>query len=259
MIEKPRSARRSPRRRDAAGGAIARWGMDAAVFTRREVLGAMPAAERLAGLLNPLISWRCSRWSSAVLPRGVPGLPQVSYLAFVAVALWPWIIFSEALTAPWLRGRHGELIRKVAFPTPPGLFVGSPATRCTRWVRCGPARAAPRRRAIRLSDCRCDRLWSLPFPPSPGRFLRPCRPAAGRGARRPSSDARLLRLPDPLPVGSSGVARPWVEANPSVVLRALAGGIAARAGAGAGRAGPHWRALPCSWPGCGCSRGSLPT
>jgi ABC-type polysaccharide/polyol phosphate export permease len=49
---------------------------------------------------------------------GVPaGYPGVSYLAFVAVALWPWIMFSEGLQRAMASvAANAELIRKVAFP-----------------------------------------------------------------------------------------------------------------------------------------------
>ena len=49
---------------------------------------------------------------------GLPaGYPNVSYLAFVAVALWPWIMFTEGLQRAMgaISGNAG-LIRKVAFP-----------------------------------------------------------------------------------------------------------------------------------------------
>lgn len=49
---------------------------------------------------------------------GVPqGYPGVSYLAFVAVALWPWIMFQEGLQrAMGSISANAGLVRKVAFP-----------------------------------------------------------------------------------------------------------------------------------------------
>lgn len=98
-----------------------RWGWLLVSFTRREILGRYAgSASGLAWtLLHPLIQLAVlSVVFSQFFRVGVPaGYPQVSYIAFVAVALWPWIMFSEAITrALACVAANGELIRKVAFP-----------------------------------------------------------------------------------------------------------------------------------------------
>ena len=92
-----------------------------ASFTRREI------ASRYAGsvgalawtLLHPLaqlaiFAFVFSQVFRAAVPAEYPG---VGYTAFVAVALWPWIMFSEAiLRGMGSVGANAGLIRKVAFP-----------------------------------------------------------------------------------------------------------------------------------------------
>lgn len=51
-----------------------------------------------------------------VTPETQPGMPAVPYVGFIAVALWPWLAFSEAV----LRGttavqQQAALVKKVAF------------------------------------------------------------------------------------------------------------------------------------------------
>lgn len=102
-------------------------------FTRREI------ANRYAGsvtgaawtLLAPLaqlaiFAFVFSRIFRAAVP---PEYPGASYTAFVAVALWPWVMFSEAIQ----RGlgaitANAGLIRKVALPN--RLFVYSAVLAC---------------------------------------------------------------------------------------------------------------------------------
>jgi len=98
-----------------------RWGWLLFSFTRREVLGRY--AGSVSGLawtlLHPLAQLAIYAFVfSHIFRIGVPeGYPRVSYLAFVAAALWPWIMFSEGLQRAMASiGANAGLIRKVAFP-----------------------------------------------------------------------------------------------------------------------------------------------
>ena len=98
-----------------------RWGWLLLSFARREVL------ERYAGsvsglawtLLHPLaqlavFSILFSQLFRVAVPAEYAG---ASFTAFVAVALWPWIMFSEGLVrAMGSVAANAGLIRKVAFP-----------------------------------------------------------------------------------------------------------------------------------------------
>jgi ABC-type polysaccharide/polyol phosphate export permease len=103
------------------GAGRARWGWLLLSFTRREL------ASRYAGsasgfawsLLHPLaqlaiFAFVFSHIFRVAVPDGYPG---TSYTAFVAMALWPWIMFSEGISRTMgCIAANGGLIRKVAFP-----------------------------------------------------------------------------------------------------------------------------------------------
>ena len=98
-----------------------RWGWLLASFTRREILS------RYAGsvtglawtLLHPLAQLAIYAYIfSKIFRIGVPAsYSQVSYVTFVAVALWPWIMFSEGLQRAMVSiAANAGLVQKVAFP-----------------------------------------------------------------------------------------------------------------------------------------------
>jgi lipopolysaccharide transport system permease protein len=101
--------------------ARARWGWLLASFTRREILNRYAGSvSGLAwSLLHPLaqlgiFSFVFSHIFRITVPEGFGG---ASYVTFVAVALWPWIMFSEGLQRTMGSvAANGGLIRKVAFP-----------------------------------------------------------------------------------------------------------------------------------------------
>lgn len=103
------------------GAGPTRWSWLLFSFTRREL------ATRYAGsawgfawtLLHPLAQLAIFAFVfSHIFRVGVPqGYPGVSYVAFVAIALWPWIMFSEGLQRAMNSiAANAGLIRKVAFP-----------------------------------------------------------------------------------------------------------------------------------------------
>ena len=105
----------------AASAPGSRWGWLLWSFTRREILNRY--AGSISGLawtlLHPLAQLAIfAVVFSQIFRIGVPAAyPQASYLTFVAVALWPWIMFSEGLQrAMGSLAANAGLIRKVAFP-----------------------------------------------------------------------------------------------------------------------------------------------
>jgi lipopolysaccharide transport system permease protein len=102
-------------------GVPARWRWLLWSFTRREILNRYAGSITGIGwtLAHPLIQLALyALVFNSIFKVGVPvGYEQSSYVAFVAVALWPWIMFTEAITrATNAVQANAGLIAKVAFP-----------------------------------------------------------------------------------------------------------------------------------------------
>jgi len=90
-------------------------------FIRRELLNryAGSASGALWTLINPLAQLAVYAFVFSQVFRAAvpPEFPGVGYTAFVAVALWPWILFYEGLQrAMGCVTANAGLVRKVAFP-----------------------------------------------------------------------------------------------------------------------------------------------
>jgi ABC-type polysaccharide/polyol phosphate export permease len=119
-----------------------RWGWLLLSFARREVLSRYAgSASGLAWtLLYPLAQLAIYAYVfSHIFRIGVPaGYPGVDYVSFVAIALWPWIMFSEGVQRAMgsIAGNAG-LIRKVAFPHRLLVFasmIGTCAVHCAGYL-----------------------------------------------------------------------------------------------------------------------------
>lgn len=119
-----------------------RWGWLLVSFVRREILNRY--AGSVSGLawtlLHPLAQLAIFAFIfSQIFRIGVPAsYPGVDYVAFVAIAFWPWIMFSEGLQRAMgaIAGNAG-LIRKVAFPHRLLVFsaiLGTCAVHCAGFV-----------------------------------------------------------------------------------------------------------------------------
>ena len=101
---------------------VSRQGWLALQFARREIVSRYAGgATGLAWtILHPLAQLAIFSFVfSQIFRAGVPPeFPGVSYTAFVAVALWPWLMFSESVQRGLgVIAANAGLIRKVALPT----------------------------------------------------------------------------------------------------------------------------------------------
>ncbi len=110
-----------------------------ASFTRREILNRYAGSVTgvLWTFLHPLAqlatyAFVFSHVFRATVPEGFSG---TSYTAFVAVALWPWVMFSEGLQrALGAIAANADLIRKAAFPHELLVFAAMLATVAVQMV-----------------------------------------------------------------------------------------------------------------------------